>query len=77
MVKKKGDKIMAIHQTIHVPSKYKYVQGMYRDDKIGTIWQVILKGIKATYKTERDAALAVDRTLIAKGKEPINILKRA
>ena len=28
------------------------------------------------FKTEREAALSVDRTLISNGREPINILKR-
>jgi hypothetical protein len=40
-------------------------------------WHVQMNGIgRDKFPTERDAAIAVDKLLISKGKEPINILKR-
>jgi len=34
------------------------------------------KSFTQLHKTERDAALSIDRTLISQGREPVNILKR-
>ena len=56
------------------PSKYKYVQEINPDgDK--WYWQIRLPSVtKKTYATEREAAIAVDKWLISKGKKPVNIL---
>ncbi len=61
----------------NVKSKYTCVQGMRRiNGKID--WVVNMKGItKSPFKTEREAAIAVDKILIKKGKEPVNILIRS
>jgi hypothetical protein len=61
-----------------VKSQYKHVQGIQSDitkDKIH--WRITMLGVgKDSFDTERLAAIAVDKLLISKGKEPINILKR-
>lgn len=61
---------------IHVKSKYKCVRGiknMYHD-KI--YWTVHIKGVGSNgFNTEREAAIAVDKYFIKKGKPPVNILK--
>ena len=60
----------------HVKSKYKHVRGIERQGNIH--WCVTMKGISSErFKTEYEAAKAVDVLLIKKGKEPINVLKRA
>jgi len=59
----------------YYPSKYKYVQNLKKDGK--DVWCINMKGIsKAKFDTERQAAIAVDKLLIGKGKEPVNILVR-
>ena len=56
-------------------SKYKYV-GHYQVNDID-LWHTEIKGVsKKKYDTEREAAIAVDKWLIGKGKEPVNILIR-
>lgn len=46
-------------------------------DKKGSYWWMgRILGAGNAYTLERDAALFVDKMLISKGKEPINILKR-
>ena len=56
-------------------TKYKHVLKTEVNDKV--YWRVIISGVsKIGYKTEREAALVVDKYLISKGKEPVNILVR-
>lgn len=59
--------------------KYKYVQ--YQDGKDGVRhWYACLRGSgygnSWAAKSERDAALKIDKKLIEMGKEPVNILVR-
>lgn len=56
-------------------SKYKYVAGAHKN---GEKWWSIKVPNYAhkRYKTEEEAAKAVDMILIGQGKEPVNILKR-
>lgn len=65
---------MAQTVTGYEPSKYKYVN---KEPKNGEIFYRIgvPKYSKKRYKTEREAAIAVDKILIGQGKEPVNILK--
>ena len=57
-------------------SKYKYVDKMTKNDKVYfRRLGMFGKGHKC-YSTEREAALAADKLLIEKGKEPVNILVR-
>lgn len=61
----------------HKNSKYRYVQGLVdkRTDKVN--WVVRMTGIgRNGFDTEREAAIAADKILISKGKEPVNILVR-
>lgn len=55
--------------------KYKHV---LKTEVNGHVYyRINIKGVsKIGYKTEREAALAVDKYLINKGKEPVNILVR-
>lgn len=54
---------------------YKYVLKTEVNDNV--YWRVNITGVsKIGYKTEREAALVVDKYLISKGKEPVNILVR-
>lgn len=59
-------------------SKYKYVSCQELNGEL--VWRgVFLKngsGNGKTFKTEREAALYVDKKLIEQGKEPVNILVR-
>ena len=56
-------------------SIYKYVKKLMVNDEV--YWSLNIKGCSQTcYKTEREAGLAVDKYLISKGIEPVNILKR-
>jgi hypothetical protein len=58
-----------------ITSKYRYVEIVEVSDK--TYYRVSMKGVsKDSFKTEREAAIAADKILIARGKEPVNILKR-
>jgi len=57
-------------------SKYKYVL-KFRDTQMTIRWSCNLPKYKHTFDTEREAAIAVDKELIKRGKEPVNILKRA
>lgn len=55
--------------------KYKFVVKTEVNEK--TYWRVNMRGVsKIGYETEREAAMVVDKYLIRKGKEPVNILKR-
>ena len=67
---------MAQFATKSIKSKYKGVQGLISGSGI-TYWSArICKTEKRGYKTEREAAKAVDLILIENGKEPVNILVR-
>ena len=60
-----------------VKSKYKHVQGITSITKKDIKWAVAIKGVgRNLYENERDCALAVDKYLISKGKQPVNILKK-
>ena len=60
-----------------VKSKYKYVQGLTSITTKDIKWFIHIKGVgRNGYENERDCALAVDKYLISKGKEPVNILKK-
>lgn len=60
---------------IKTSDKYKYVS--YQMDKKGNYWWMgRVLGSGNAYALEKDAALFVDKRLISKGKEPINVLKR-
>lgn len=64
---------MAQKSAKYFPSKYKYVKYIESND-VG-YWSINLKNVtKKSYPTERDAAIAVDKYLISKGKNPVNIL---
>ena len=67
---------MAIQNTKYGKSKYKYVQQCASTtDK--NYWMITLPNVcRKTYDTEREAALTVDKWLISKGKESVNILVR-
>ena len=54
---------------------YKNVEKTEVNDKV--YYRVVIRGVsKIGYKTEKEAAIAVDKYLIRKGKEPVNVLKR-
>ena len=59
-------------------SKYKYVSNIEVDGDI--LWRGVFfkngKGNGKSFKTEREAAIYVDKKLIENEKEPINILVR-
>lgn len=59
----------------HVKSKYKHVRGWIKDHEGGVHWCVSIKGVSARgYETERLAAIAADKYLISKGRDPVNVL---
>ena len=59
-----------------VVSKYKHVQGLSAIESDKIKWVVHMKGVgRNGFDTEREAALAADKCLIAKGMKPVNILK--
>tara|TARA_Y100000389_G_C17315642_1_gene440298 strand:- start:378 stop:578 length:201 start_codon:yes stop_codon:yes gene_type:complete len=57
-------------------SKYKYVSQQELNGEL--VWRGVFfkngSGNGKTFKTEREAALYVDKKLIENGKEPVNIL---
>ena len=56
-------------------SKYKYVIKELINGVV--LWKMTIKGYsQKRYKTEREAAISVDKIMISKGKEPVNILVR-
>ena len=57
-------------------SDYKYVRKCERIVDGHVFWQSDVLGVSKFTSTEREAALWVDKRLIEKGKEPVNILKR-
>lgn len=61
----------------HLKSLYKYVCGREYLKTGRKVWYVKMRGVGVgKYKTEKEAAKAADKTLIKKGKDPVNILKR-
>lgn len=66
---------MANTQIKSIKSKYKYVEIVDVSSKI--YYRVAMMGIsKDSFATEREAAIAADKLLIKKGREPVNILVR-
>lgn len=66
---------MAQKQIKSTGSKYKYVR--FLDVNDFKYWAIFYPGVThKCYQTEREAAIAIDKILISKGKEPVNILKR-
>jgi hypothetical protein len=58
-----------------IKSKYRYVEIVDNNGKL--YYRVSMKGVsKDSFPTEREAAIAADKLLISKGKEPVNILVR-
>ena len=67
---------MAQFATKSIVSKYKGVQGIISGSGI-TYWSArICRTAERGYKTEREAAKAVDIILIKNGREPVNRLVR-
>jgi hypothetical protein len=62
------------HKRIRKSDSYKYVS-LYQCERGVQMWQCEYK-CSVRYKTEKEAAIAVDKKLIAEGKSPINVLKR-
>lgn len=56
-------------------SKYKYVV-LEWDSTEKERWIMSIYGNRKPFDTERQAAIAVDKKLIERGKEPVNILVR-
>ena len=55
--------------------KYEFVARIRTQLANNFYWVVNMPGVsKAHFKTEREAAIAVDKLLIKKGKAPVNIL---
>jgi len=58
-----------------IKSKYRYVEIVDVCDKI--YYRINMAGVsKHSFSTEREAAIAADKLLISKGKQPVNILVR-
>lgn len=55
-------------------SKYKYVSQIELSN--GIWWRGAINGTGKSFRTEKEAAIYIDKKLIEKGKEPVNILKR-
>jgi len=67
--------IMACKSIKSEKSKYQFVRKLIVNDKV--YWSLTFRDVsKKGYKTEREAAIAADKILIKKGKEPVNILVR-
>ena len=57
-------------------NKYKYVYFIPANSKFKATYQAAIRGeFSKCYPTEREAALAIDKHLIGKGRPPVNILK--
>ena len=64
---------MAKIATKYIKSKYKYVQNLKANGK--DYWTLNIIGVsKIKFESERQAAIAVDKYFISRGKKPINIL---
>lgn len=62
-------------RTKYIPSKYLGVQSVGKEGE--DFWTTNIKGLKRIkYKTEREAAIAVDVYKIQTGKQPVNVLKK-
>ena len=76
-IKKDAMKIIMERQNMrHVgKSKYKYVSCFRRLNEFRIYYRTELRGLTSfLYDNEREAALVIDKHLISKGKNPINIL---
>ena len=60
---------------IRKSSKYKYV-ALFKTKEGVDRWVATIMGNTKSYDTEKEAALSVDKKLINKGKDPVNILIR-
>jgi uncharacterized protein YlbG (UPF0298 family) len=64
------------YKRIKGASEYKYVV-LYVDEYNIEHWVARVTGFSPKEcSTEREAAIAVDKMFLSKGKEPVNILKR-
>ena len=60
----------------YAPSEYKHVASIMTSSV--RHWYINMKGVsRSKFDTERKAAIAVDKLLIGRGKEPVNVLTRA
>jgi len=63
------------NQNYYMQSIYKYIHGIEYNNK--TSWCITYpKVAKGHFKTEKLAAMALDKYLISKNKQPINVLKK-
>ncbi len=65
---------MAVIMKVIGKSKYKYVSQI--ELSTGVWWRGSINGTGKSFRTEKEAAIYIDKKLIKKGKEPVNILKR-
>ena len=66
---------MSSHSIKYGKSKFKYVAKQIIGEEIR--WSITINGYaRKRYKTEREAAIAVDKIMIYAGKEPPNIFVR-
>lgn len=66
---------MPVTKIKNVKSKYRYVRIVDVSGKL--YYSVQMTGVsKDSFPSEREAAIAADKLLISKGKEPVNILVR-
>ncbi len=63
------------YKRVEGSKNYKYVIKVM-DSRGNYMFQANCKGRTKTLKTEREAAIMVDKILISEGKEPVNILVR-
>jgi hypothetical protein len=63
-------------KTIRGGSRYKHVQKRVDPNGVVRWFSKLSYRSSKEYPSEREAAIAVDRTLISDGKDPVNILKR-
>lgn len=66
-------------RAVKYSDNYKYVQSCTHTRQPGKLfWVTNLPGVtRKGYDTEREAAIAVDKYFIGRGKKPVNILKAA
>ena len=59
----------------YAASQYKHVASIKKNN--ARQWYINISGVsRSKFDTEREAAIAVDKLLIGRGKEPVNILTR-
>ena len=69
------DKSINNHRYQKKSNKYKYVYKVL-DAKGNILWSVILYGKTTDFEDERQAAIFVDKELIKRKKDPVNIFVR-